>query len=461
MKALTGLSGLSGEVGGGTGPPASLGSPSFAYQNTIFTNDLSSDGYSWANALPITIDQYGKIIALCQRHNAGTKQHNFVYSNDFGATWVDAGLTSGFLERGMVAYDSINDLLHVCWNALASTDGIIYRRYSITRDSLQNITAIAAVAGINLQLDFETAATTMSYQHPLILWLSDIGANGAILCVWSARNAVGVANKNEIRASMRVLSNSVADNTAANWVAPVTADLTSIVQLPQVVYSALVVNNAASIAYPSIGRKASTKDVYLCYADGANTTAWRWRRLRWNVSDWSTGMTADTLITAFQRTGTDTGYSLKQQLGSFVHNDTVNNRMIFGLATWKSDVLGDTWGFVGINSDDSLTALVDAYSAGGVHSFAPVGDICFDTTSGRLVVSWLTTAIEYAQVQLYNGLSSQGSIITAYSAVSPNGVDIPLLYPRLNGKLIMMFRDRVDQAGASLYRGLAGVLTWS
>lgn len=460
MKALTGLSGLSGEIGGITSPPASLDNPTFAYQNTTFTNDLSADGYSWANSLPVTVDQYGKIIALCQRNNSGTKQNNFVYSNDSGVTWTDAGLTSGFLERGMAAYDSINDLIHVCWNALAASDGIIYRRYSITRDGSNNITGIAAVAGINLQLDFENAGT-MSYQHPLILWLSDIGANGAILCVWSARNALGIANKNEIRASMRVLSNTVADNTAANWAAPVTADVTGIDQSPQVAYSALVVSNTVSIAYPSIGRKASTKDVYLCYADGANVPTWRWRRMRWNISDWSTGLTADTLITAFQRAGTDTGYNLKQQLGSFVHNDTTNNRMIFGLATWKSDALGDTWGYVGINSDDSLTALVDAYSANGAHSFAPTGDICFDTTSGRLVVSWLTTATEYAQVQLYNGLVTQGAIITAYSVVSPNGVDIPLLYPRLNGKLIMMFRDRVDQAGASLYRGLAGTLAWS
>lgn len=458
--------GIGVDGSGGQTQPPSLSAPSFAYQNTTFTNDLSADGYSWANARPLTVDQYGKLIALCQRNNGGTKQHNFVYSNDGGATWNDAGLTSAALDRGTVAYDSANDLLHVCWTATAASDGIIYRRYAITRSG-QNITAIAQVAGINLQLDFENAGT-MSYQHPLCLWLNDagLGANGALLCVWSARNAAGVSNKNEIRASMRVLSNSVADNTAGNWAAPVTADTTSINQSPQVAYSKLVVNNTGGIAYPSIGRKAAgthALDVYLCYHNGDSNGQWRWRRLPWDAAnnDWSNALTTDTLLTNEARAGTDTGYSLKEQLGTHVHEDTANDRMLFGLATWKSNADGDTWGYIGINGDDTLTSLVDAYSAAGAHSFAPTGDLAYDTTSQRIIVSWLTTSTEYARVQLYSALVSAGDPITAYSAVSPLGVDIPLLFARLSGKLLMLFRDRVDQGGAPLYRGLFGTLNWS
>lgn len=463
MKALAGLSGLSGLIGTPAAPDPALSNPSFIYQDTTYTNDLSSDGYSWANALPLTIDQYGKIICLVQRNNSGIKQHNFVYSNDNGVTWADAGLSSQFLERGSVAYDTINDLLHVNWLATSASDGIIYRRYAIARDGSNNITGITQVAGINLQLDFENAGS-MSYQHPLILWCSDIGVNGALLCVWSARNALGVANKNEIRASMRVLSNTVADNIAGNWAAPVTADLTSINQSPQVAYSALVVNNNGAILFPSIGRKANgtnALDVYLAYTNGAVPFQWRWRRLRWNVSDWSTGLSADALITSSQRAGTDTGYALKYQLGTALHLDTINDRMLFGLATWKDDTNGDTWGYIGINADDSLTALVDAYSSGGAHSFAPVGDICYDTTAQRIVISWITSATEWTQVRLYNSLATAGGIVTAYDTVSPDGVDIPLLYTRLNGKVLMVFRDRVDQAGANLYRGLFDTLDWS
>jgi hypothetical protein len=442
-----------------------IGSPSFAYQNTPRTNDLGADGYSWSNSLPITVDQYGKIISVCQFNGSGTSGHNFIYSNDNGTTWNDAAFSSGFLARGSVVYDSINDLLHVLWVAGAVSDGVIYRRYSITRDGSNNITAIAAVAGINLQLDFENAGS-MAYNHPLAIFCDDIGANGALLCVWSARNALGVANKNEIRASMRVLSNTVADNVAGNWVAPVAADLTSINQSPQVAYSALVVNNNGGVCYPSIGRKASginALDVYLAYANGGAVWQWRWLRLRWNAgaSDWSTGLTADTLITAGQRAGVDAGYALKYQLGTYLHLDSVNDRILFGLATWKDNVDGDTWGYVGINADDSLTALVDAYSTGGAHSFAPTGDIYYDPIGQRVIVSWLTTTTEYAQVRLYNGLLTAGAIVTAYDAVSPGGVDIPLLYPRLNGNVLMMFRDRVDQGGANLYRGLFGSLVWS
>lgn len=446
-----------------------LRAPAFAYQNTAFTNDLSDDGYSWTNALPITVDQYGCILTIAQRHNNSSKQHTIVYSNDGGATWSDSSIASAFLERGTAAYDSANDLLHVLWQAAAVTDGIIYRRYSITRDGSNNITGISQVAGINLQLDYENAGT-MSYQHPLLLWLDDagFGANGALLAVWSARNSAGTPNTNEIRASMRVLSNTVDDNTAANWSAPIAASTSSIGQSPQVAYSALVVNSAGGIAYPSIGRKASgthARDLYLCYHTGAAAGQWRWRRAQWNAgtNNWSTGLTTDILLSNEVRAGTDTGYALKEQLGSAVHEDAASDRMLFGLATWASDVLGDTWGYVGINADDSLTSLIDVYSAGGAHSFAPVGDLCVDATSQRIVVSWLTTTTEYARVQLYDGLASAGDPVTAYDAVSPNGVDIPLLYPRRQGKLLMMFRDRVNQtppSGSPRYRGVFGTLTW-
>lgn len=457
-------------IGGGGGAAApSIAAPSFAYQNTTFTNDESDDGTGWTNSRPITVDQYGKLIAIIQRHNSGTKLHTLCYSNDGGATWADSAISSGFLDRGSAVYDSANDLVHVLWNAAAATDGVIYRRYSISRGAANTITGFTQVAGVNLQIDFENAGT-MAYQHPCILWLNDagFGANGALLCVWSARNSAAATTKAEIRASLRVLSNTVADNTASNWAAPVSAATSLIGQSPQVPYSILQ-SGAGSIMWPSIGRKTTgtnAKDVYLCYHNGeaAGSGQWRFRRLRWNAgsSNWSTGLSTDTLITASQRAGSDTGYSLKYQLGTYVWEDTAHDRMVYGLATWKSNAAGDTWGLSLLDSADGVT-LADAYSAGGVHSFAPTGDICYDATSDRIVAAWLTTTQEYVQAQLFSGATAQGSPQTIYNTVSPSGCDIPLLYPRLSGKLLVMFRDRVNQtppSGSPRFRGLFGTLTW-
>lgn len=437
----------------------SLANPMFAAMDTTFTNDLSADGFSWANARVLAEDQYGNLIALCQRYNSSTGQNNFVYSNDGGATRTDAGLTEGFIERGCAALDRTNGVLHVLWKAVDPTDGMIYRRYTLGYTSTA-ISSITKDAGVNLQMDFQNAGT-MSYAHPLLLHINDGGSDGTygkLLAVWGARNA-GVGN--EIRASMCVLG-AVADRgkTAGNWAAPVTADTTGITQSPAVAYTKVVANTNGAIPYPSIGRKTlgtNANDIYCAYHDGGNASAgaWRFRRLRWasGSNNWSTGLSTATLITAVQRAGTDTGYNLKAQLGSFVVEDTLNNRMAFGLATWKSNVLGDTWGYALIDSADGVT-LVDSYSANGAHSYAPTGDVAYDAVTDRIAVSYIKTSTSFAYVQLYDGSVAAGDEVPAYS---DDPVDIPLLYPRYQDTLLMLFRVQ----GSPPQAGVFGALDWS
>ena len=418
-----------------------------AYQNTTFTNDMSPDGYSWANAHVLMQDSFGKYIALCQRQNGGTQQSNFVYSNN-GTSWNDAGLSSAFLTRGTAVYDDINDLIHVLWVAAAASDGIIYRRYSITRDGSNNITGISQVAGVNLQLDLEDAGS-MGYQHPLLLFLNQ-GTNGTLLAVWSARNNSGVSNKNEIRASMRALSNTTADNTASNWSAPVTTDTTSIGQSPQVPYSKLVFNNDSGIAYPSIG--LLNDDLVLCYsASPSGVDQWRFRKAIKSGTNWSGGLTTDTLITNIRRSGTDSGYSLKYQLGSYVYQ--YGTSFLFGLATWKDDTLGDTWGYVIVDSDDTVH-LVDVYSANGAHSYAPTGDVVL--ADNNILISYITTTDQFIRMAVYDSNGNQLQDISVHTATN---TDIPLLR-NFDNIIHLLFRDTTDQVGALLYRGLHGTLTW-
>lgn len=450
-----------------------LGAPSFGYQNTTVTNDLAADGYSWAQAKPIVVDKHGNIITIAQRQNEASKRHFFVWSAN-GAVWTDNPSNTGhdsqpgeaFFERGAAAYDPDQDTLHVLWITTNPGDGgVIYRAYDIAYSGT-TITAINRRVGVSVVLDGTDADQN---QHPVMLFLGDaaFGAHGGLLACWAIRKS----GENEVRAAMCSLGSSgTTGGTASNWTHIGVESTDTLGVVPATAsYTALVVNATDGICYPSLGRKAAgthALDLYLLYNDGSNTPSingnWRWRRMAWasGSNNWAGGLTTDTLITAAERAGDDTGYSLKNQLGTAWAEDTDNDRMVAGLPTWKDDTTGDTWSFVGVDDDDSLD-LIDVYSAGGAHSFAPVGDVCYDATSQRIVVSWLTSGTEHARVQLYSGLTAVGDALTAYSAVSPSGVDIPLLYPRWNGKLLVLFRDRVDQSGAALYRGLIGTLTWS
>jgi len=433
---------------------------------------MAADGYSWAADHPIVVDKFGKILALAERYNLNSTRHVFVVSNDNGATWSDPTRTSFAdavgelaLTRGSIAYDSVNDLAHVCWCAAAATDGIIYRRYSFTRDGSNNITGVTRDTNVNLQLDLQTTGT-MTYVHPCALWIADGGANGSLLMVWGAYNSAGTPNTTEIRATMRVLSNSVADNTAGNWVAPVTAATTGIGNAPAVAYSILDTGNVAGVMYPVIRKKTTgtfAKDVYVAYHDGNTATAkgsWKIRRMRWAAgsNNWSTGLSAVVTLCSIQIAGTDTGYAAKRELMSQITEDTTSDRMGVGVATWVSNVAGDTWSFFLVDNTDTASARVDVYSVGGAHSYAPVGDLVYDATSDRFVVSYQKTDT-FAYLKTYQGTTADQVETVIYNG---SRIDIPLLseLTRIAGKLLILFRDSVNTPTPP-YHGYAGTMTWA
>lgn len=440
-------------------------SPLFALTNTTRSLELTADGFTWAQGNPMVVDQYGKFIATQQAFIGGAVATGFLVSNDSGATWVDptqTGFSAAagelYLQRGSIAYDATNDIVHVLWMAQAATDGMIYRRYSITRDGSNNITGFTRIAGINLQVDFENAGT-MSYQHPCAHFDE---ATGTLFLAWASYNAAGVTNKNEIRGTRRVLSNTVADNTAANWSAlTAVASTTSIGQSPQVPYTAINVDVGTNgINYPSIGFGAGN-NIYVLYSTGASPHSWAYRKLTWDGTNWVVSL--EVVICAINRAGATTGYNLKQQLGTSLKYDSTG-KMWFGIATKNT---GDTWTVGYIDAGTGVVSdLLDVYVAPEAHMSADdfvTGDIMWDSASGRLIVSYTDLPAKH----IYGCVVDDTPAVTVAAALWSNArpFDIPTLYEaRDNGNIICLVRDFNDAAVNNppvytpYYDGYAGII---
>lgn len=464
-----------------TPPLPLLVNPRFHRQHTPATDALGPDGYTWAQGNPIVVDRYEKIIALAQR--AEGQGHLFVSSNDGGATWQDSALRIDGMVRAALAYDDHNDILHALWLGQSAEAGITYRRYTIGRDTSDNIGDIAADPAADFRLDGQTTGTEMIYQHPIVHWLAadEIGnAYGALLCVWSAHNARQGLAGNEVRATFCRLDNSAADATAANWSAPSTPTSTPIGSVPTVPYSCLVANTAPGVVYPSLGRKRTGKhqgDIYLCYADGGTGMGgayrWRWRRFPWDgiAKRWGEG-TPEAIIAPLTRDGTDRGYEYKYQLGTKLVEDPRSDRLFFGFASWRDDTAGDTWGFAAIEANDTIGPLVDVYSCNGrflPEIYALTGDLAFDTTYNRLVVAYVRSGPgqNNGALRVYDGTVPTEDESRFFTTAD---VDIPLLWqdPRTGrcrfgagaqARLLVLFRDTNGQAPP--YRGWCGTLDWA
>lgn len=446
--------GTQGAIGRRAAGASTLCAPSFALQDTVYTNDMGPDGYNWPQGGPdgpLVIDQYGKLIAISE--DAGGN-HTFTYSNDGGATWADSALNLGFLTRGALAYNTLDDTLLVCWAAQAASDGILFRRYTISRDGSHNLTGFTAAGAGYTILDAETTGT-MQYEHPCILWLSDLGAHGTVICAWCCRNTGLGGTGNEIRACMRQLTNSAADLLAINWIHLGVESTTTIGNAPTAIsYTALLTNVTTGIPHAELLR-LTNGDLFLAYHDGTVTGGvmagnWAFRRATWDGSAWS-ALTPAATLSAVKRSGTDTGYARKGELLSKAVQDSAGNIYV-GLATWKEDASGDTWAYAQITPADSV-ALVDVYSASGTHSYAPTGDLTYDTASGCLVVSYIKTTTQAAYARLYSGVNATQAEASMFDTAP---VDIPLIRSGvLTNKLAALFRDTNTP-----HKGWFGTMTW-
>ncbi|HEX8923461.1 MAG TPA: fibronectin type III domain-containing protein, partial [Patescibacteria group bacterium] len=403
----------------------------------------SSDAINFSQGRVWTIDKYGKYIWLTQ--TIGPTNH-WAWSNNDGANWTQGQEGYGYLLRGSVAYDPQNDKLHVIWAGLNSQDGIIYRRYGITRDLNNNITAISREDAPNINLQLDTSLSN-DLNLPVALWVNDGSANGSLVAIWSKNGS----NFSEIRGSMRKLSLTAADGAAGNWTALDNSASTFAVDPPAVaankIYATTANANAGFSAIIRGGTGARKDDLYVFVSQAGTSSVLAYRAV-WNSisKDWRGGFQSPVTVGSMDNSS---GYPYKQQLITKPVLDSVNDRLYIGWARWKSALDGDTVSIAYLNSADSPSATYDVYSALGTHSYAPTLDIAYDQLLGRIYVSFIESTTNggngHIDYEYFNGVSLSYPI-RFYT--SPGGLggqdgsaDIPIMYEnRVNNKLLFAFR---------------------
>lgn len=411
-----------------------LAEGTYSNPGTGDADDCSADCLTWSQAPPWIIDKYGKFILNTQSRTGPTT--HFAFSNDNGSNWTQSAEGYGFLTRASMAYDSIDDVLHLVWSATDTNDGIIYRRYSITRDGSNNITSIQRMdVGVNLQLD---TSSSRNFDHPIAIWKNDGSAHGSLVAIW-AKSGTNLA---EVRASMRQLSMTNADGVAGNWVAVDGTGDSFSTDPPAVeadkIYGSTTTGSSGVAAKIRGGEGAHKNDLYFFASidiSGGGTSAILAYRMAWNSgsSNWSGGTTS--LGTVGQINQSGGGYNLKYQLISKPVIDTTNDRLYISWARWKNGGDGDTVSFASLDSSDNISSVTDVYSALGTHSYAPALDISYDNSGQQLYIAYITSTTNGANGSIlyktYDG-STLSSATTYYT--SPGGVggadgsaDIPLL----------------------------------
>lgn len=429
------------------GQSGTLAAPSFATINTTFTNDLSPDGMTWdAVGGSFVIDQYGKYVQYIQRYNSNTRLCYFLYSNDKGATWVDnTGVAGGegFLSRGTIVYDSTRDCFHgLIVTTNAGDGGIIYRRYSITRDGSNNITSIARVAGVSLSMDSAGAG----YEFPTLI-MTD---TNTLLAAWTVNTT---APGGEIRCSKcDITSNADAGGTASNWVHIGINSSTTIGGAPAVGSYTIPFTQGSNVATYFALKQLASGDLGWFYHSGAGPGAWRWRRSVKNAANTWNSLSSPVTVSNVQVAGTDTGYAFKNQLLSQITES--GGSMFVAAPVWLSDAAGDTVRLFAISAADAVT-VATVYSAGGAHSYAPTLGLGYDTTSGRLIVTYIKTSTSFIFLQSFTTALVAAQAETTVEATVV--CDIPLIvFARDNGKLGFAFRKQGNPPQA----GYFGTLAW-
>jgi hypothetical protein len=430
-------------------PKSVLAEGTYAGIGTADGLDGSADAINFSQGRVWTIDQYGKYIWLTQGRG-GTATH-WAWSNDLGANWSQGSESYSFLIRGSVAYDSINDKLHVIWttNQCDSGGGIIYRRYGITRDGSNNITAIAREdsGNINLQLDI---TGDVPCQQPVAIWNNDGTTNGSLIAVWTKAGG----GRNEVRASMRKLSLSAADGVAANWRAPDGTSDTFGTNAPEVAADMVYGSNSGSNGSSAKirGGSGSRKDDLYVFVQTTTGSVLGYRAI-WNdgTDNWSGGWQSPVTVASFDSTS---GYDAKRELITKPVIDTTNDRLYIGWADYLAGGLGDSVRFAYLDSSDNVSTLYTAYSANGTHSYAPTLDIAFDNTRQEFYIAYVESttngtngSIDY---KIFDG-TTLGTQTRFYTSPGGSGgadgsADIPILYESRSSNDRLLFAFRINGA---------------
>ncbi len=421
----------------------------YATLGTADSLDGSNDAINFSQGRVWTIDQYGKYIWLTQQRTGPTS--HWAWSNDLGANWSQGNESYAALTRGSVAYDSINDVLHVIWAATDTNDGIIYRRYSITRDGSNNITAIQRVDSgtVNLQLD---VSASRSLEQPVALWVNDGSTDGSLVAIWIKQGT----SLTETRGSMRKLTMTAADGVAGNWQALDNSADTFSTDSPAVAADKIYgITSSSRVTASAIirGGSGSRKDDLYIFTAVSNSDAVLAYRAIWDSAnkDWRGGFQSPVTVGSMDDS---TGYSLKEQLITKPVLDSTHDRLYIGWARWKDVSAGDTVSIAYLNSSDTASSTVDIYSANGTHSYAPTLDIAYDSTLDEVYISYIesTTNGDNGSInyKTYNGstLSDSTRFYTSPggSAGANGSADIPILYENRTSNNRLLFAFRINGA---------------
>jgi hypothetical protein len=465
LPGLSGLSGLSALVGGAqrvaSWATASLGA-------AAPWNRLSRDGFSWDSGQSWIRDGRGSWIGVVI-DNTGP-QAVWAFSNDGGLTFSTSGaIDGGSLVRASLAYNPIDDSVYALWEGQNNTDGIFIRRYAITRstpgDPATTIASIATTrdATLNLVLDSFTTTGAVSYHSPQLRYFNDgAWAHGAVLALWSVGQTGSTVNGGEVRASMRLLSNSAADNTAANWLAPAGAGTKTITQGPTATLNWSKLFATSSFATHIAGSgdpfvsslRLPSGDLAVVHFD-ASLDAFRLAEFAWRGTpnfDWAGTVTRTTLLAHLGGADADAGYTDKQELVSQLSTTPSGGQLYVGLPQWAGDGSGgDRWVLVEVdftNSRAVATAVVyQATKALSASTIFVTGAAYYDAAAGAVLTTYTDLSPKAAYSRTYNRTTPAAAAVALYSTTP---VDIPTILPwrDANGKAVVVFRDFNSQSVA-------------
>ncbi len=432
-----------------------------------FTN-ASPDGLSWDSSESWTRDARGSWIGVVI-DNTGPAAR-FVFSNDGGLTFTASGTIdgAGLFTRGSAVVDLVNDWVYVLWQCTANTDGTLVRRYAITRSTPGNLTtSIASIsttrdANLNLQLDFFNTTGTVVYGSPQLFMLYDNPAwtNGFLTAIWSIGQVGSTVNGGEVRCAGRALSNSAADNTPANWVAPMGAGTKTITQGPNATLnwsklhaSTTFVSNISGNGDPFCSARRKTAGVYASamsvhYFD-SSLDSYRQALFAWRGSpNYDFAGTVTRVSTLAHRGGvtdSDGGYNAKHEIIGQDSHDAINDRTYVGLCQWTGDGSGgDRWVLVEVDhANGNAVATAVVYQSAKLDNAATVfvtGSAYYDPTAGAVLTTYTDLDPKNAYSRTYNRTTPTAAPV-AIDVSQP--WDIPCIAPwrDANGKAVVLGRN--------------------
>lgn len=422
--------------------------PGVAYPiQTTVGQTFSPDGMNWSQADPLIVDSAGRVMLLGQR--ASISDHYLLYA-DNGRDVIESAPLITTATRGTMVLDAVNDILHIVWLGNTASIGIIYRQYTLTRDARGALASITERTSARVSLDNQNGGTGTHYQHPWVYLRQDAGDGtyGRLIVLWG----IGTNTGGEVRGTtVAIGSNRDAPATTGNWQALNTSNSDTIGNAAQVavtIVGSVASHNVYPVGYVVDGGTYAN-DLVVAWGESQDGTAgaWRLKRLTYasGTGRWTGTAGTTTLLSAMTRSGSDSGYTLKQELISKVVRIPSSDRLALCIAVWDGNTAGDTWMLVTCTPDGQSISTAPIYAANGAHSYAPVGDITLD--GNDLIVSWIASSAghEYAYAQRYRDTTAQGAATVIYNQ---GPVDIPL-FPRRSrvgtpAHLISAFRRTVN-----------------